>query len=50
MKPAFITAFGERISRPSVVKTHERPKANTTTSASAADDAAARRRRAGSRG
>ena len=36
VKPAFMTAFGERISRPSVVKTQERPKAKTITSASAA--------------
>lgn len=36
MKPGFITAFGERSSRPSVLNTQERPKANTTTSASAA--------------
>ena len=36
MKPAFITALGERMTSPSVVKTHERPNANTTTSASAA--------------
>ena len=36
MKPAFMTAFGERISRPSVVKTQESPKAKTITSASAA--------------
>ena len=31
MKPAFITAFGARSSRPSVVKAHERPKAKATT-------------------
>ena len=36
MKPAFITAFGDRSNSPSVVNTHDRPKANTTTSASAA--------------
>ena len=36
MKPAFMTALGERSSSPSVVKTHERPKANTITSAIAA--------------
>ena len=36
MKPAFMTALGERSSRPIVVNTHERPKANTITSASAA--------------
>ena len=36
MKPAFITALGERSSSPSVVKTHDRPKEKTTTSASAA--------------
>ena len=36
MKPAFMTAFGERSSRPSVVKTQERPNAKTITSASAA--------------
>ena len=36
MKPAFMTAFGVRISRPSVVKTHDSPNANTITSASAA--------------
>ena len=36
MKPAFMTALGERISSPSVVNTQERPNANTTTSASAA--------------
>ena len=36
MKPAFMTALGERISSPSVVNTHERPNAKTTTSASAA--------------
>ena len=36
MKPAFMTAFGERSSSPSVVKTHERPKAKTITSAIAA--------------
>ena len=36
MKPAFMTAFGERISRPMVVNTQERPNANTTTNASAA--------------
>jgi hypothetical protein len=36
MKPAFMTALGDRIRRPSVVKAHERPKANTVTSASAA--------------
>ena len=36
MKPAFMTAFGERSSRPSVVNTQDRPNANTITSASAA--------------
>jgi len=36
MKPAFITAFGVRISRPIVVNTHDRPKAKTITNASAA--------------
>jgi hypothetical protein len=36
MKPAFITALGVRSSSPSVVKTHDRPKAKTITSASAA--------------
>ena len=29
MKPAFITALGERISRPSVVNTQESPNENT---------------------
>ncbi len=36
MKPAFITALGERISRPRVVNTHDSPNENTTTSASPA--------------
>jgi hypothetical protein len=36
MKPAFITAFGERISRPSTENTHDSPNEKTTTSASAA--------------
>ncbi len=36
MKPAFITAFGVRSSRPRVVNTQESPKANATTRASAA--------------
>src|SRR5215211_7277242 len=34
MKPAFITAFGDRSSSPSVVNTHDSPNANTITSAS----------------
>jgi hypothetical protein len=36
MKPAFITAFGVRSSRPKVVNSHDRPKEKTTTRASAA--------------
>ncbi len=36
MKPAFITAFGERSSRPSTENAHDRPNANSTTSPSAA--------------
>ncbi len=36
MKPAFITALGERISRPSVVNTQESAKANSTVIPSAA--------------
>ena len=33
MKPVFITALGARSSRPTIVKIHDRPNANTTTSA-----------------
>ena len=36
MNPAFITAFGERSSSPSVENTHDSPNENATTSASAA--------------
>ncbi len=36
MKPAFMTALGERSRRPRVVNTHDRPKAKVTTRASAA--------------
>ena len=36
MNPAFMTALGERSSSPSVVNTHDRPKANTIVRASAA--------------
>jgi hypothetical protein len=36
MNPAFMTAFGDRISRPIVVNTQARPNENTTTSATAA--------------
>ncbi len=36
MKPAFITALVARSSSPTVVNTHERPKAKTTTSNMAA--------------
>jgi hypothetical protein len=36
MKPAFITAFGVRITMPTLVKTQESPKAKTRISATAA--------------
>ena len=36
MKPAFMTAFGDRSTSPSVVNTHESPNAKMTTSARAA--------------
>ena len=36
MKPAFMTALGDRISSPSVVNTHARPNENATTSSIAA--------------
>ena len=36
MKPPFSTALGERISRPTVVKTQARPNENTSTRAIAA--------------
>ena len=49
MKPAFITALGERRSRPSVVNSQLTPNANTTVSPSAAITPA-RRPRDGTRG
>ena len=39
MKPAFIVAFGERITSPSAVNTHDRPNANRITSADRSEHA-----------
>lgn len=35
MKPVFMTALGARINSPTVVKTHDRPRANATTTSAA---------------
>ena len=50
MKPAFMTAFGERSSSPSVVNTHDRPNAKTTPARAPRRTPGDARRRAGSRG
>ena len=50
MKPAFITALGERSSRPSVVNTQLTPNANTTVSAERREHAEHAAARDGTRG